>query len=272
VDGYGDTTADPRAARARQAIALIDLTDLADDHAGDGIDGLCDRAARHRTAAVCIWSEHVARCAERLAGSGVRVATVVNFPTGDEPVDEVVAVTERALADGADEIDVVLPHRAFVAGDTDRAGELLAAVRARVPSTHVLKVILETGALAPRAVAPAAQLAIDRGADFVKTSTGKIAVGATLEAVGSMLGVIASTDRRVGIKPSGGIRTYDDADAYLSLAERTMGEGWVSPTTFRFGASGLLDALAAVTGRDEGEREEGEGDEGEQDDDQQAGY
>jgi deoxyribose-phosphate aldolase len=236
-----------RVARARQAIALIDLTDLADDHGVEGIDRLCDRAARHATAAVCIWPEHVARCAELLAGSGVRVATVVNFPSGDEALADVLAATEGALAAGADEIDVVLPYRAFAAGEAAVAGDLLSAVRSAVPSPHALKVILETGELEPAAVAPAARLAIHCGADFVKTSTGKTAVGATLEAVGSMLGVIAASDRDVGIKPSGGIRTFDDADAYLSLVERTMGPGWATPATFRFGASGLLDALLAVT-------------------------
>jgi deoxyribose-phosphate aldolase len=238
------------------AIALIDLTDLADDRGAGGIDALCGRAAQHGTAAVCIWPEHVGRCVERLAGSAVRVATVVNFPSGEEAVDVVVAQTDRALAAGADEIDVVLPYRAFAAGDVDVAGALVAAVRARISSPRLLKVILETGALEPSAVAPAARLAIDFGADFVKTSTGKLAVGATLEAVGSMLGVVASSDRPIGIKPAGGIRTFADADAYLSLAERTMGAGWATPATFRFGASGLLDALLAVvegTGDESGE-------------------
>lgn len=231
---------------ARRAIALIDLTDLADDHGGGGIDELCDRAAEHATAAVCVWPEHVARCVRRLADTGVRVATVVNFPSGDEAVSAVVEATVASLTDGADEIDVVLPYRAFAAGDVQRAGDLVSTVAALVDTPRRLKVILETEMLDASSVAPAARLAIDRGADFIKTSTGKLPVGATLAAAGAMLGEIAVSDRAVGLKPSGGIRTLADAEAYLTLADRTMGPEWASPSTFRFGASGLLDALLAV--------------------------
>jgi deoxyribose-phosphate aldolase len=250
-DDVDDGVRRDREAQARRAIVLIDLTDLADDHAVDGIDRLCDRAAEHATAAVCVWPEHAARCARRLSGTGVRVATVVNFPTGEEPVTDVVSATRSALDDGADEIDVVLPYRAFAAGDVERAGDLVSTVSDLVEAPSVLKVILETGALEPSAAGPAARLAIDRGADFVKTSTGKLAVGATLTAAGAMLGEIAASERPVGLKPSGGIRTFDDADAYLTLADRTMGPNWASPSTFRFGASGLLDALVAVLAGDD---------------------
>lgn len=248
---------------ARRAIGLIDLTDLADDHAPDGVDELCRRAARHRTAAVCVWPEFVARCAGLLAGSGVRVATVVNFPTGDEPVEEVVAATRQALADGADDIDLVLPYRAFRAGDTARAGGMVAAVAELVEAPAILKVILESGELTDAgSVAAAARLAIDHGADFVKTSTGKTTHGASVEAARAMLAEIARTarehDRTVGIKPSGGIRSVDDASAYLAVADEVMGEAWVDSSTFRFGASGLLDALLAVIdGGDSGHRAAG---------------
>jgi deoxyribose-phosphate aldolase len=231
---------------ARRLIGLIDLTDLSDDHAADGIDELCRRAREHRTAAVCVWPEFVATCASQLAGSGVRVATVVNFPTGDEPVADVEAATRRALADGADDIDVVLPYEAFLAGDLQRAEAIVSASAALVDEPRVLKVILESGALGPaETVGAAARLAIDCGADFVKTSTGKIAAGASLEAAGAMLVAIRAADRPVGLKPSGGIRTFDEALAYVDLADSVMGQGWATPATFRFGASGLLDSLLA---------------------------
>lgn len=234
---------------ARRAIGLIDLTDLADDHSPDGIDELCRRARGHSTAAVCVWPEYVVRCAELLAGSGVRVATVVNFPSGDEPVDDVVATTRTALADGADDIDLVLPYGALLAGDVDRAGAMVATVAALVERPALLKVILESGAYPDDAtVAAGARLAIVHGADFVKTSTGKIAAGASLDAARAMLGEIAASaeaGRRVGLKPSGGIRSFDDAMAYLDLADEVMGEGWSTPATFRYGASGLLDVLLA---------------------------
>jgi deoxyribose-phosphate aldolase len=193
---------------AQRAIGLIDLTDLADDHAPDGIDELCRRAREHGTAAVCVWPEFVARCVELLAGSGVRVATVVNFPSGAEPIDDVVAMAQTALADGADDIDLVLPYVAFLDGDLDAAAATVDAVASRIEPPKVLKVILESGAYASvEQVAGAARLAIDHGADFVKTSTGKIPGGASLEAAAAMLDEIhaaAAIGRSVGLKPSGG--------------------------------------------------------------------
>ena len=230
---------------------MIDLTDLSDDHSPDGIDELCRRAREHGTAAVCVWPEYVARSAELLAGSAVRVATVVNFPSGDEAVDDVVALAGAALAEGADDIDLVLPYRAYLGGDSDRAGEMVAAIAALVESPKLLKVILESGAYPDTdTVARAARLALANGADFVKTSTGKISEGASLEAARAMLGEIhtaAQTGKAVGLKPSGGIRTSDEAFAYIDLADEVMGEGWATAATFRFGASGLLDALLTDT-------------------------
>jgi deoxyribose-phosphate aldolase len=240
-------TDDERRATARRAIGLIDLTDLADDHAPVGFDELCRRAREHETAAVCVWPEFVSRCADLLAGSRVRVATVMNFPSGDETVTDVVAATRAALADGADDIDVVLPYRSFLAGDADAAGTMVASVVGLVEPPRIVKVILETGALdGVESVGAAARLAIDRGADFVKTSTGKIPAGASLDAAAAMLEAIHASDRVVGLKPSGGIRTFDEACAYIDLADSVMGDGWATPATFRFGASGLLDALLAV--------------------------
>ena len=243
-----------RTDRASRAIGLIDLTDLSDDHAPDGIDDLCRRAREHRTAAVCVWPEFVARCAELLDGSGVRVATVVNFPSGDEPVADVLAMSGAALTAGADDIDLVLPYRAFLDGDSDRPAEMVAAIAALIEPPKLLKVILESGAYpGPDSVAAAAHLTIANGADFVKTSTGKIDEGASLEAARAMLGeieVAAESGRAVGLKPSGGIRTFDEAQAYIDLADSVMGEGWATPSTFRFGASGLLDSLLAVIAGD----------------------
>jgi deoxyribose-phosphate aldolase len=234
-----------RAMQAKRMIGMIDLTDLADDHSPVGIDELCARAALHGTAAVCIWPEHVERCAAELAGTRVRIATVVNFPSGDEATDDVVRQTSIALDDGANEIDVVMPYRSQLAGDTDAVVALLDAVR-NAAGDELLKVILETGELVePDVIRAAAHLAIDHGADFVKTSTGKTRVSATPEAVRAMLEVLVETGGSVGVKPSGGIRTFDDALGYLSIADDVMGMGWATPATFRFGASGLLDALLA---------------------------
>lgn len=238
------------AARARQAISLVDLTNLSDSCSVDDVEALCQRAVEHGTAAVCVWPDFVAVASRLLAGTGLEIATVVNFPTGDERAFSVVNQVERALADGATEIDVVMPHRALLAGDTERASAMLGAVRSATEDRARMKVILETGELPDRAtVVRAAELAIAHGADFIKTSTGKTAQSATTDAVAAMLSVIARTDRPVGIKPSGGISTAADAERYVGLADDAMGDGWVTPATFRFGASGLLTALIdAVAG------------------------
>lgn len=242
-----------RRARAQQALHLVDLTNL-DDACTDGdIDRLCERAHGRfgNVAAVCVWPQFVARAKVLLAGTGIGVATVVNFPGGNDDSAAIVSLVEACLDDGADDIDLVLPYRDFRAGEVDRAAAVLDAVRAMVPSNVHLKVILETGELGtPDVIRAAARLAIDHGADFIKTSTGKTKVSATPDAVRIMLREIFSSGRTVGVKPSGGIRSLDDAIVYLDLADEIMGPAWATPSTFRFGASGLLDALESELGRD----------------------
>ena len=176
---------------------------------------------------------------------------MVNFPSGDLPVEEVVAETVRAVADGADEIDLVIPWKALIAGDEQPVRDMIRAVRAAAPAPVTLKTILETGELKdPALISRAADIALEEQADFIKTSTGKVEVNATLEAARIMLEVIQRSGRNVGFKPAGGIRTVDDARAYFALCEDILGSGWVSPATFRFGASGLLgDILATLEGR-----------------------
>lgn len=228
---------------ARRTIPLIDLTSLGADDTDDKIDALCASAATHRTVAVCVYPAFVARAAERLAATDVVVATVVNFPHGGEDIDAVLAETSAAIADGADEIDLVIPLAPFERDDPDAARTMVDAVRAET-GDRPLKVILETGRLAaPERIRAAADVAVRAGADFLKTSTGKIDVGATPEAAAILLDTIAASDEPVGIKLSGGIRTTADAAAYLALIDERMGAGWVSPATVRFGASSLLDDL-----------------------------
>ena len=233
-------------ALAQRAIRLLDLTDLDPDTTEEAADTLCDRAVAAGVAAVCVWPRFAARCARRLAGTGVKVATVVNFPAGTDPAGAAAAVTASAIAAGADEIDVVLPYRAWLAGDVDHATEVLAAVRSETGS-RTMKVIIEMGELPDRAaIDRATHFAIVNGADFVKTSTGKTPVSATPEAAEIILEAIEMSGRPVGLKAAGGIRTLDDAGVYLDLAGRIIGAGWATPETFRFGASSLLDALEAV--------------------------
>jgi deoxyribose-phosphate aldolase len=233
---------------AARALACLDLTDLNDDCTEEAVRGLCARATTPHgpVAAVCVWPRFVATARAALGLGGIRVATVVNFPAGCEQVAPVVEMTERALGDGADEIDLVLPYRAFVEGRADAAARMVNAVR-KAASGKLLKVILETGMLHDAGVIRrAADLAIDEGADFIKTSTGKVSQNATLEATAVMLDAIARAGRPVGLKPSGGIKTAADAGGYIAQADAAMGAGWATPATFRLGASGVLADLLAV--------------------------
>jgi deoxyribose-phosphate aldolase len=235
-----------RADAARRALPLVDLTSLNDDDTPERIAALCEQAVTPagNVAAVCVYAPFVKQCVEALDGTGVKVATVANFPAGGLDVDATRAEIERELADGADEIDVVLPYAAYRDGDRDRALELVRAARAATGDT-TLKVILETGRLEDL-VRAASDDVLQAGADFLKTSTGKLKPGATLEAARPMLEAIAHAGRG-GFKASGGVRTAEDAAGYLRLADELLGPDWATPQTFRFGASSLLgDLLAAV--------------------------
>ena len=233
---------------AQRILSLIDLTNLNDDCTEDNVVELCSRAQGEfgNTAAVCVWPRFVNLCASILRGTSIKVATVVNFPHGGTDVADVVATTIAALDAGADEIDLVLPYQSMITGDEAQVLSMLQAVREVVHAPDHLKVILETGELInPERIRRASELAIKSGADFIKTSTGKSKISATPEAVTTMLQVIRDSERPVGLKPSGGIRTVADAQQYLDLADAIMGPQWATPQTFRFGASGLLDAVEA---------------------------
>ena len=234
---------------ASRALALLDLTNLKDDCTPDQIVTLCERAQSPfgPTAAICIWPRFVMQ-ARTLLGpdSPIRIATVVNFPFGEMKTEDVLAETRDAVADGADEIDLVIPYRALAKGDEKAVTDMVTAVKAAC-GPAILKTILETGELKDIAlIRRASDLSIAAGADFIKTSTGKVSVNATLEAADIMLQAIRDSRKKVGFKPAGGISTVADAGHYLRLADTIMGDDWVIPSTFRFGASGLLDDIIAV--------------------------
>lgn len=233
---------------AKKALTLLDLTNLADDCDSAAIAKLCARAVtlHGRVAAVCVWPRFVAEAKRHLEGSGVKVATVANFPHGGDDVEAAAAEVVACYAEGADEVDVVIPYRRLVAGNEAAVRRLVAEAVARCPKGRRLKTILETGELGdPKLITAASRIAIGAGAGFIKTSTGKTKISATPEAARLMLEAIRDSGRPVGLKPSGGIRTLVDAAVYLALARDIMGPRWVKPATFRFGASGLLDDLLA---------------------------
>jgi deoxyribose-phosphate aldolase len=238
---------------ARRALAALDLTNLSDDCTAQQVAALCAKAVTPYgpVAAVCVWPRFVAEAKGALEGTGVKVATVVNFPAGGDDVAALRAEIEAALFAGADEIDMVIPWRDILADRMERAVAILQAGREAAGSA-TLKVILETGELkTAEAIALAAGMAIEEGgADFLKTSTGKTPVSATPAAAAILLDVIRGSGRDVGLKISGGVREAADAALYLDMVDSAMddameeeGEHWATPERFRIGASALLDAL-----------------------------
>ena len=237
----------------KMAVSMMDLTTLEGKDTPGKMAYLCRKALQPIEAkyevpccgAVCVYPNMV-KYARKFLGenSPVHVASVATgFPSGQVPLRVKLEETRRAAGDGADEIDMVIDRGAFLSGDFGKVFDEVAAIKSACGAAH-LKVILETGALAdPARIVEASLLAIDAGADFIKTSTGKLQPGATLAAARAMLTVIRETKRPVGFKAAGGVRTLEQALDYVGLAEEIMGPGWCTPATFRIGASGLLDDL-----------------------------
>lgn len=239
---------------ARLALGLMDLTSLEDSDTPGSIEALCRRAVTPHgaTAGVCVSPAFVGVARATLASLGAEAArivvvTVSSFPEGKADVEAAAAETRAAVAAGAAEVDTVLPYRSLLAGDRMACERQLVACREACGQGVRLKVILETGALRdPALIAEASRLAIAAGADFIKTSTGKVPVNATPGAVAVMLEVIRDSGSACGLKIAGGVRTTGDAKSYLEQVAAGMGEAFLRPETFRFGASGLLTALLAT--------------------------
>lgn len=240
-------TVDLKAA-ARTALACLDLTSLNDADTAADIDALCRRAqcAHGPVAAVCVWPRFVAQARAALPAS-IKVAAVANFPDGALDVPRALADIAAIAQAGGDEVDVVLPWRALLADQSTEVAEFLSEVRfASRPLT--LKVIIESGELGTaERIAQATRLALAAGADFVKTSTGKTATGATPEAAAVMLREIKSSGlSSAGFKASGGVRSVLDAAGYIAQAEAALGADALHPQRLRFGASGLLTDIESV--------------------------
>ncbi len=238
------------------AIRMVDLTTLEGSDTPGKVAALCAKARRPdptdnsapSVAAVCVYNDLVGIARQHLAGSEVRVAAVATaFPSGRASRSVRLLDTSEAVAAGADEIDMVIDRGAFLSGAYSKVFDDVVAVKAACGTAH-LKVILETGELQTYDnVRRASWLAMLAGADFIKTSTGKIAPAATLPVTLVMLEAVrdfrAATGRIIGVKPAGGIRTTKDAIKYLVLVNETVGDDWLTPALFRFGASSLLNDL-----------------------------
>ncbi|HWC23389.1 MAG TPA: deoxyribose-phosphate aldolase [Flexivirga sp.] len=244
------------------AIGMIDLTTLEGADTPGKVRSLCAKAQlpdpsdldTPQVAAVCVYGDMVGIAKEALGDSGIHVAAVATaFPSGRASLAVKLADTKDAVRAGADEIDMVIDRGAFLAGDYRLVFDQIAAVKeacARpgdAPDAH-LKVILETGELATYDnVRRASWLAMLAGADFIKTSTGKVQPAATMPVTLLMLEAVRDwrelTGEIVGVKPAGGIRTSKDALRYLVMVSEIAGDDWLSPEWFRFGASSLLTDL-----------------------------
>jgi deoxyribose-phosphate aldolase len=238
------------------AVSMVDLTTLEGQDTPGKVRALCAKGRRPdpsdptvpSVAAICVYGDLVADAVHALDGSGVHVAAVATaFPSGRASLDVKLADTRDAVAAGADEIDMVIDRGAFLSGRYLQVFEQIVAVREACGDAH-LKVILETGELVTYDnVRRASWLAMLAGADFIKTSTGKVAPAATPAVTLVMLEAVRDfrerTGRRVGVKAAGGIRTAKDAIRYLVLVNETVGEEWLHPDRFRFGASSLLNDL-----------------------------
>ncbi|MGF1727385.1 deoxyribose-phosphate aldolase [Photobacterium nomapromontoriensis] len=242
-------------AAALRALKLMDLTTLNDDDTDAKVIELCKNAktAVGNTAAVCIYPRFIPVAKKQLREQGtpdVRIATVTNFPHGNDDIEIAVAETKAAVAYGADEVDVVFPYRALMAGNEEVGFELVKQCKAACGDI-LLKVIIETGELKTEAlIKKASELSIKAGADFIKTSTGKVPVNATPEYAEIMLNVIKDMGvaATVGFKPAGGVRTAEDAQQYLAMADRILGAEWADNMHYRFGASSLLANLLHTLG------------------------
>ena len=245
-----------KVAGIRLAIGCMDLTTLEGKDSHGRIRSLCAKAlhpAPHlpdvpSVAAVCVYPNLVPAAKEALRGTSVNVASVATaFPSGQSSMEVKLADTAAAIAAGADEIDMVIDRGAFLSGYYRAVYDEIVAIKAACGPVH-LKVILETGELGSYdAVRRASDLALEAGADFIKTSTGKVGTNATFPVAVTMCEAIRDyarrTGRRAGLKVAGGVRNTKQAMTYLVIIKETLGESWLTPDLFRIGASSLLDDL-----------------------------
>ena len=240
----------------RLAISMIDLTTLEGKDSDGKVRQMCQKALHPLpgdpsvgpVAAVCVYPNLVAIAAETLRGTPVHIASVATgFPSGQVPLEVKIADTRLAVELGADEIDMVIDRGAFLSGEYAKVSDEIALVKEACGAAH-LKVILETGELQTYDnVRHASHLAMNAGADFIKTSTGKIQPAATPPVVLVMLEAIRDhfleTGKRIGMKPAGGMKTSKQALHMLVLVKETLGDAWLTPDLFRLGASTLTNDL-----------------------------
>ena len=234
---------------AKLAISLIDLTTLTNKENEQDIKNLCRHALTEfgEVAAVCIYPRFIPiakKTLNDLQAKNVKIATVANFPHGSSNINQAVKETAEAVSLGANEIDVVFPYRAFLNGDQQAGFDLIKHCKQACEKQVLLKVIIESGELkTDKLIYKASEIAISAGADFIKTSTGKVPINSTLNAAHTMLKCIYHNDHNIGFKAAGGIKTLENVEEYLLIAMNVLGSSWLNANHFRFGASDLLDNI-----------------------------
>jgi deoxyribose-phosphate aldolase len=228
----------------------MDLTSLNETDTQASIAAFCEKARTPfgNVAAVCVYPKFLRLVADQFAGTPIKAVTVANFPAGKSDLEMVLVEINNALEEGAQEIDAVFPYTRYLAGERDDAQTFVETCKAACGDNVLLKIILETGLLKdPNIIAEASFDALNAGADFIKTATGKVTEGATFEAVATMLLVVKQAmpqlKRPLGVKVSGGIKDLQQAAQYVELADQIMGRDWVSANHFRIGASKLIDEM-----------------------------
>jgi deoxyribose-phosphate aldolase len=239
----------------KEIIGLIDLTTLEGSDNSQKIVDLCKKAQTLKypelksVAAVCVYPPFISQCKKLLAETSISVASVATgFPAGQLPLALKLAEVKYCLEQGVDEIDMVISRGKFLEGDFQTVFTEIESVAQLCSGKAHLKVILETGELKTlENIRLASDIALLAGADFIKTSTGKVSPAATMEASLEMMNSLADyfslTGIKRGFKPAGGVRSSHEAIAYILMLENTLGKDWLDPSLFRFGASSLLDNL-----------------------------
>jgi len=240
----------------KKIMSLIDLTTLEGADTKEKVTALCNKAKQHQTAAICVYPTFAKLASEQLKGTGIQTACVSGaFPAGQSPIHIKTAEVAYTVEQGVDEIDMVISRGTFLEGDYATVGAEIKAIREAclAQNSICLKVILETGELqTPENIKLASEIAIANinDGDFIKTSTGKVAVNATPEAAFVMLNAIKAeyekTGKKIGFKPAGGVSNQQEAEVYVKLVYGILGEEWLTPKLFRFGASRLVDALVGA--------------------------
>lgn len=235
---------------AQQTLGLIDLTTLNDNDTDEIVLNLCQKAQSEfgSVPAICIYRQFIPTAKKYFTEHNlpIKIATVTNFPHGSDNIELALNETREAIALGADEVDIVFPYKSLIAGN-EQIGATIVAEAKKICGNRTLKVIIESGELkTPELIKKASEISIVNGADFIKTSTGKVAVNATLEATEIMLNAIKDSGKQCAFKAAGGVRLVSEAKDYLDLTAKIMGAEWINANNFRFGASSLLGDVINV--------------------------